>query len=99
MDALNSGGLPGGAGGLRADMRRGGAAPDDPGEAEVSELGLEPVAEQDVASLDVTVEHGRASAVVQEREHGRRAGQGSGPAATSASPWSQASRLPRSRSS
>ena len=52
-------------------MRRGRAAADDPGVAEVGELALEPVVEQDVAGLDIAVEHGRVPVVVKERERGR----------------------------
>jgi len=62
--------LPGGSGGLRADVRFCRASSDNPGEAEVGELGLEAFAEEDVAGLDVAVEHGRVPAVVEELERG-----------------------------
>jgi hypothetical protein len=52
-------------------MRIGRASPDDdPGQAKVGvgELGLKPLPEQDLAGLDVSVQHGRPPAVVQEHE-------------------------------
>jgi hypothetical protein len=49
-------------------VRRVGASLDNYDEAQVGELGLEPVSEQDVADLGIAVEHGRVTSVVQERE-------------------------------